>query len=95
MEIGRLDHHIRLEGQPVTKPKYGVYDGFAARFTSDRGVEIWVYFDRHGWCKPNRPYQVWGYETAVLTEEKYHRMFGDLPPLPDHAFRSGWRSPLV
>ena len=40
--------------------------------------------------------QVYCYETAVLSEQEYHRMFGhDLPPLPDVAFCSGWFSPLL
>jgi len=40
--------------------------------------------------------QVYCYETAVLSEQEFHRMFGhDLPPLPAIAFSDGWRSPLV
>jgi hypothetical protein len=33
-------------------------------------------------------------KAASLTEAAYRERFGDLPPLPDHAF-GGWRSPLV
>jgi hypothetical protein len=34
-------------------------------------------------------------KAALLTEQQYQR-FGDMPPLPMHAFhRGGWRSPLV
>jgi hypothetical protein len=74
-------------------PKYGVYDGFATRFTSDG--EIWVLFGDK-WCEPSRPMQVYCYECAVLSEAEYHRIFGpSLPPLPDAAFCSGWFSPLI
>jgi len=32
--------------------------------------------------------RVWYYECGLLSEQKYHRLFGDdLPPLPPHAFR--------
>ena len=30
-----------------------------------------------------------------LTEERCQRIYGPMPPLPDHAFCSGWRSPLL
>jgi hypothetical protein len=74
---------------------YGVYDSFAVRFSSDTG-EIWVCFNDDTWRVPSRPMQVYCYETAVLSEAEYHRLFDkyDLPPLPMHAF-GGWRSPLV
>jgi len=32
---------------------------------------------------------------GLMTEAHYRRIYGDLPPLPPEAFRSGWRSPLV
>ena len=40
------------------------------------------------------------YNIGVLTEQNYLQMYGPtgrwpVPPLPDAAFRSGWRSPLV
>jgi hypothetical protein len=37
------------------------------------------------------------YNVSVLTEDAYRQRFDhrNLPPLPDAAFRSGWRSPLV
>jgi hypothetical protein len=68
--------------------KYGIYDSYAARFTSDG--EIWVCFNDTTWLVPGRPMQVYCFETAVLSEAEYHRIFDkyDLPPLPDHAFRS-------
>ena len=63
---------------------FGVYDGFATRFNSDNG-EIWCLFPG-GWSKPSRPTQVLCYDTHVLSEQEYHRMFGWLPPLPVAAF---------
>jgi hypothetical protein len=99
MAIGRLKPHIRVEGpaMPKSKIKYAIYDGFATRLTSDG--EIWCCFDGK-WRVPSRPMQVFCYEAGLLTEQAYLRMFGPtgrcpVPPLPDAAFCSGWRSPLV
>jgi hypothetical protein len=85
---------------PKPEIKYASYDGFPTRL-ADTG-EIWCLFARRDqlltgkWSVPSRSMQVFCYEAGLLTEQEYHRIFGhDLPPLPDAAFRSGWRSPLV
>jgi hypothetical protein len=93
-----VNPHIKLEGQPVTKPeiKYAIYDSFATRLSDDG--EIWVCSDDGRWHVPSRPMQVFCFEAKVLSEAEYRRVFDkyDLPPLPMHAFcRDGWRSPLV
>jgi len=74
--------------------KYAAYDGYPTRLAS--GGEIWVCFDGRTWCVPSRKTQIICYEAGLLSRERYHQIFGhDLPPLPDHAFVSEWRSPLV
>ena len=96
VEIGRLDHHIKVEGQPVTKPiKYACDDGFAVRF---RGYEAWACYADGQWREISAAEAVCKH--ALLTERAYWDMFGPtsrrpVPPLPDHAFCDGWRSPLV
>jgi hypothetical protein len=91
----------------TTPIKYGVYDGFPVRFTSDG--EIWVCYDHDGkWHREvSHIAKLICYDIGVLTEQAYHRNFGhrDLPPLPPDAFtsdpwertadRRGWLSPLV
>ena len=76
----------------MTKPeiKFGVYDSYATRFSDDG--EIWVCFNDNTWRVPSRPTQILCFETALLSEAEYHRLFDkyDLPPLPDHAF-GGWQ----
>jgi hypothetical protein len=76
----------------VTKPiKYGHWDGCAVRW---RSWEAWLLGMDGVWRETNAAdvaHKAW-----VHTEATYHELFGhDLPPLPDEAFRSGWRSPLV
>ena len=70
-----------------TKPeiKFGIYDSMAVRFSHDNGLEIWV-FNGSRWLVPSRAMQIYCYECGVLTEQEYHRLFGDLPPLPPNAF---------
>jgi len=74
----------------TTAIRYAHDDSFAVRF---KDYEAWACYADGEWraisvaeahCKH-----------ALLTEPVYWRMFGDLPPLPDHAFADGWRSPLV
>jgi hypothetical protein len=78
------------------KIEYGFYDGFPTRFSSPPSLEIWCLSDDGAWFEPSCPLHVYCYECAVLTEAEFHRLFGHaLPPLPDAAFRSGWRSSLV
>ena len=48
---------------------------------------------RKGWRKADITDVVTS--AAVLSEAAYFRNFGHLPPLPDAAFCSGWRSPLI
>jgi hypothetical protein len=75
----------------VTTPKYGCDDGFAVRFTAR---EAWARYADGEWREISLTEAVCN--CAVLTEAAYHERFGDeLPPLPDHAFCSHWRSPLV
>jgi hypothetical protein len=70
-----------------------VDDSYAVRFT-DTG-EVWVLFD-DTWRKVSRPAQVICYETAVLTEAEYRKLFGSVPPLPSTAFHpGGWSSPRL
>ena len=93
--------------RPVLKLKrrarqigFGVYRGFPTRFSTDTG-EVWTCFmhsrsrGRKGtWSQPTRSIQVLVYECGVLTGQKYRQLFGDVPPLPPAAFRSGWSSRL-
>ena len=82
----------------MTKPiKFGVYEGFPTRFTSDGGIEIWCSSDDGVWFEPSRPLETYMFGTAV-SEAEFHRLFDkyDPLPLPMHAFcRDGWRLPLV
>ena len=90
VEIGRLDHHIKVEGQPVTKPiKYACDDGFAVRF---RGYEAWACYADGEWREISAAEAVCKH--ALLTERDPTSR-RPVPPLPEHAFCDGWRSPLV
>ena len=93
--------------RPVLKLKrrarqigFGVYRGFPTRFSTDTG-EVWTCFmhsrsrgRKRTWSQPTRSIQVLVYECGVLTGQKYRQLFGDVPPLPPAAFRSGWSSRL-
>jgi hypothetical protein len=69
----------------MPKPiKYGVYDGFATRFTSDG--EIWVCYDGKWHREVSHIAKLISYDIGVLSEERYHRAFGSVPPLPPAAF---------
>ena len=73
--------------------RYGHHkDGIACRF---RDHEVW---DGGKWHEIMPSELV--YNVKVMTEREYLQMYGPtgrwpVPPLPDAAFRSGWRSPLV
>jgi hypothetical protein len=72
-------------------PKFAAYDGYATRFTS---IEAWVLTDKREWHRIHAGQIL--HEAALLTEERYHRIFGDVPPLPSDTFQpKPWRSPLV
>jgi hypothetical protein len=82
----------------VTKPiKYGCDDGYAVRFrVSD--YEAWACYSDGQWREISITEAV--SKCALLTERTYWDMFGPasrqpVPPLPDAAFCSGWRSPLI
>jgi len=75
--------------------KYACDDGFAVRL---RGWEAWACYADGAWRKINAGEAA--HKHALLTEQEYLHMFGPdsrrpVPPLPDHAFSDGWRSPLV
>jgi hypothetical protein len=80
----------------MPKPmKYGLDDGFAVRF---RDHEAWACYADGEWRKISVTEAVC--KAALLTERTYWDMFGPtgrrpVPPLPDAAFCSGWRSPLI
>jgi hypothetical protein len=78
------DDHLRAR-----RIHYGWDDGGAVVFNL---YEAWWCYD--GEWKPMSVTEA-VCKAGVLTEEAFHREFGSLPPLPDAAFRSGWRSPLV
>ena len=75
--------------------RYGHHkDGTACRF---RDAEVWEFYG--GEWHEIMPSEL-VYNIGVLTERDYLSMYGPsarcpVPPLPDAAFRSGWRSPLV
>jgi hypothetical protein len=89
--------HIKLVGQPVpTSPndshriRYAFYDWGPCVFNHR---EAWWCFN--GKWKPINVAEA-VCKAGLLSEERYHRMFPDAPPLPMHAFcRDGWRSPLA
>jgi hypothetical protein len=75
--------------------RYGCDDGFAVRF---RDNEAWACYADGTWREINPSELV--YNVGVMTGRDYVDMFGPagrrpVPPLPDAAFCSGWRSPLV
>jgi len=75
--------------------RYGHHkDGTACRF---RDAEVWEFYG--GSWHEIMPSEL-VYNIGLLTERDYLQMYGPasrrpVPPLPDAAFRSGWRSPLV
>ena len=77
---------------PTAKIKYASDDGFAVRFT---GREAWACYADGKWREISLTEAVC--KCGELTEQAYLEQFGHrhLPPLPDAAFCSGWRSPLV
>jgi len=85
-------HNPPLRARP---PSYGYDDGFAVRFTDD---EVWACYADGKWREISKTESL--YKVGVLTERDYLRMYGPtgrrpVPPLPDNAFCSGWRSPLL
>jgi hypothetical protein len=80
---------------PKPEIKYGFYDWCPVRFTDGWDHEIWVCFKGKWRREVSRLTQLICDDIGVLTEAAYRKRFGDVPPLPPEAFRSGWRSPLV
>ena len=62
-------------------PKYGSYEGKPVRFTD---YEAWV-FVKNTWQKTSPPEVLM--TAAVMDESAYHKVFGDLPPVPSEAFK--------
>jgi hypothetical protein len=92
---------IAFQNPPVRAmpPSFGSEDGIAVRFTHD---EAWGCF-KGEWREWSVTDAVC--KAALLTEAAYRKRFGDLPPLPAHAFRGDpwvhpadrreWSSPLI
>jgi hypothetical protein len=70
-------------------PLTGAYDGLPCRW---RDGEAWMLF-KGRWSETSAADAATA--AALLSAEAYRREYGDLPPLPAAAFRSGKRSPLV
>jgi len=68
--------------------RYGHYDGPCVFNLHEAW---WCY---KGEWKPMSVTEAVG-RAGLMTEAHYRRTYGHLPPLPQEAFRSGWRSPLV
>jgi len=78
-----------------TTIKYARDDAFAVRFTHD---EAWACYADGKWREISVTEAVC--KCGVLTERDYLHLYGPgsrrpVPPLPDAAFCSGWRSPLL
>jgi hypothetical protein len=73
----------------IRVPLTGAYDGLPCRWL---GYEAWLLF-KGVWREISAADAATA--AALLSAEAYHREYGDLPPLPAAAFRSGKRSPLV
>jgi hypothetical protein len=88
---------------PKPKPLYAIYDFHAVRFVSGR-PEAWELWDDGEWHEMDSA--VAHHRAGLLSEQAYHKVFSDVPPLPPAAFSGdpwqrakrraiGWRSPLV
>jgi len=84
------------------EPKYAYDDGLAIRFALAPHYEAWAIYKRHRrglapvygeWFEYDLTDAVC--KAGVLSKADFERLYGDAPPLPDAAFRSGWSSPLV
>jgi hypothetical protein len=75
-----------------TTIRFGIDDGYAVRYTH---YEAWACYADNKW----RPISAADAlcKCGMLTEQVYLDTFGHrhLPLLPDHAFCTGWRSPLI
>jgi hypothetical protein len=70
-------------------PKFGSHSGRGVCFDRYRA---WMLGRDRAWHETDVVDVL--FKAAVLSEQEFRRIFGDVPPLPDHAFAE-WRSPLI